>query len=239
MNTAVASTPLHEATPPGWFEGFRCVFRRDLRIALRRRTDSLAALVFFVMVVSLFPLGVGPEPALLRTMAPGVVWVAALLACTLPLARLFADDHADGTLEQLLLSTHPLPILVLGKIAAHWCSSVLLLVLASPLLALQFDLSASATGVLFLSLLLGSPVLSLVGAVGAALTLGLRGGGVLMSLLTLPLVIPVLIFGAGAVEAHTAGLEVVGHFSLLGALLLLSLFAAPLLTSAALRISLE
>lgn len=239
MNTAVASHALPEATPTGWFDGFRCVFQRDLRIALRRRTDSLAALVFFVMVVSLFPLGVGPEPALLRTMAPGVVWVAALLACTLPLARLFADDHADGTLEQLLLSTHPLPVLVMGKIAAHWCSSVLLLVLVSPLLALQFDLSASATGVLFLSLLVGSPVLSLVGAVGAALTLGLRGGGVLMSLLTLPLVIPVLIFGAGAVQAHTAGLDVVGHFSLLGALLLLSLFAAPLLTSAALRISIE
>jgi heme exporter protein B len=240
VNTTTASTnPLPQAAPAGWFEGFRCVFLRDLRIALRRRTDSLAALVFFVMVVSLFPLGVGPEPALLRTMAPGVVWVAALLACTLPLARLFADDHADGTLEQLLLSSHPLPVLVLGKIAAHWCASVLLLVLISPVLALQFDLSASATVVLFLSLLIGSPVLSLVGAVGAALTLGLRGGGVLMSLLTLPLVIPVLIFGAGAVQAHSAGLDVGGHFSLLGALLLLSLFAAPLLTSAALRISLE
>ncbi len=157
----------------------------------------------------------------------------------LPLARLFADDLQDGTLEQLLLSTHPLPMLVLGKICAHWCGSVLLLVLVSPLLALQFDLSASSTGVLLLTLLVGSPVLSLVGAIGAALTLGLRGGGVLMSLLTLPLVIPVLIFGAGAVEAHTAGLGVGGHFSLLGALLLLSLFAAPLVTSAALRISME
>lgn len=239
MNTAVATHAPPQGKSPGWFDGFRCIFQRDLRIALRRRTDSLAALVFFVMVVSLFPLAVGPEPALLRTMAPGVVWVAALLACTLPLARLFSDDHADGTLEQLLLSSHPLPVLVLGKIAAHWCGSVLLLVLVSPLLALQFDLSASATGVLFLTLLVGSPVLSLMGAIGAALTLGLRGGGVLMSLLTLPLVIPVLIFGAGAVQAHAAGLDVVGHFSLLGALLLLSLFAAPLLTSAALRISLE
>jgi len=239
VNTAVATHAPPQAASSGWFDGFRCIFQRDLRIALRRRTDSLAALVFFVMVVSLFPLAVGPEAALLRTMAPGVVWVAALLACTLPLARLFSDDHADGTLEQLLLSSHPLPVLVLGKIAAHWCGSVLLLVLISPLLALQFDLSASATGVLFLTLLIGSPVLSLVGAIGAALTLGLRGGGVLMSLLTLPLVIPVLIFGAGAVQAHAAGLDVGGHFSLLGALLLLSLFAAPLLTSAALRISLE
>jgi heme exporter protein B len=239
VNTSVATHAPDTAAPQGWGEGFRCVFQRDLRIALRRRTDSLAAVVFFVMVVSLFPLGVGPEPALLRTMAPGVVWVAALLACTLPLARLFADDLQDGTLEQLLLSTHPLPLLVLGKIAAHWCGSVLLLVLVSPLLAVQFDLSASSTGVLLLTLLVGSPVLSLVGAIGAALTLGLRGGGVLMSLLTLPLVIPVLIFGAGAVEAHTAGLGVAGHFSLLGALLLLSLFAAPLVTSAALRISME
>ncbi|MFN7123860.1 MAG: heme exporter protein CcmB, partial [Hydrogenophaga sp.] len=132
MNTHVATQAPESAAPQGWLQGFACVFQRDLRIALRRRTDSLAAVVFFVMVVSLFPLGVGPEPALLRTMAPGVVWVAALLACTLPLARLFADDLQDGTLEQLLLSTHPLPLLVLGKICAHWCGSVLLLVLVSP-----------------------------------------------------------------------------------------------------------
>ncbi len=240
MNTAVVdAAPSAEATAPGWLAGLRCIFLRDLRIAARRRTDALGALLFFVMVVSLFPLGVGPEPALLRTMAPGVVWVAALLACTLPLARLFADDHQDGTLEQLLIGAHPLPLLVLGKVAAHWCSSVLPLVLVSPLLALQFDLSASATGVLLFSLLLGTPVLSLVGAIGAALTLGLRGAGVLMSLLVLPLLMPVLIFGAGAVQAHSAGLDVGGHFSLLGAMLLLSLLAAPLVTSAALRISME
>jgi len=236
VNTAVVdAAPSAEATAPGWLAGLRCIFLRDLRIAARRRTDALGALLFFVMVVSLFPLGVGPEPALLRTMAPGVVWVAALLACTLPLARLFADDHQDGTLEQLLIGAHPLPLLVLGKVAAHWCSSVLPLVLVSPLLAIQFDLSASATGVL----LLGTPVLSLVGAIGAALTLGLRGAGVLMSLLVLPLLMPVLIFGAGAVQAHSAGLDVGGHFSLLGAMLLLSLLAAPLVTSAALRISME
>jgi len=219
VNTAVVTAPVVEATAPGWLAGLRCVFLRDLRIAARRRTDALGAL--------------------LRTMAPGVVWVAALLACTLSLARLFADDHQDGTLEQLLIGAHPLPLLVLGKVAAHWCSSVLPLVLVSPLLALQFDLSASATGVLLLSLLLGTPVLSLVGAMGAALTLGLRGAGVLMSLLVLPLLMPVLIFGAGAVQAHSAGLEVGGHFSLLGAMLLLSLLAAPLVASAALRISME
>ena len=227
------------ATEASLWHGVRAVWQRDLRLALRRRVDTVSVLVFFVLVASLFPLGVGSDAALLLRLGPGVVWVAALLASMLSLSRLFADDHRDGCLEQMLLSPHPLSLLVLSKVAAHWCASGLLLVLVSPLLALQFDLSASATGVLLLTLLIGSPVLSLVGAIGVALTLGLRGGGVLMSLLTLPLVIPVLIFGAGAVEAHTAGLGVGGHFSLLGALLLLSLFAAPLVTSAALRISME
>lgn len=240
MNTtALAAPPALAAPQPGLLDGLRCILVRDLRLALRRRTDTLAVLVFFVMVVSLFPLGVGPEPQLLRSMAPGVVWVAALLASMLSLARLFADDHQDGTLEQMLLSAHPLALLVLGKAAAHWVCSGLLLALLSPLLAIQFDLSASAAGVLALSLLLGTPVLSLVGAMGAALTVGLRGAGVLLSLLVLPLCIPVLIFGAGAVDAHSAGLGVAGHFSLLGALLVLSLFAAPLVAALALRISVE
>jgi heme exporter protein B len=219
--------------------GLMVVLRRDLRIALRRRSDAFAVLIFFVMVVSLFPLGVGPEPQLLRTMAPGVLWVAAMLASMVSLPRLFADDYSDGTLEQMLLSTHALGWLVLGKTIAHWAGSGLPLVLMSPLLALQFDLSASATGVLVLSLLLGTPVLSLVGAIGAALTLGLRGASVLLSLLVLPLTIPVLIFGAGAVEAHSAGLGIAGHFSLLGALLILGLTAAPWVAAAALRISME
>jgi heme exporter protein B len=205
----------------------RCIFVRDLRLALRRRADTLAAMIFFVMVVSLFPLGIGPESALLRTMAPGVVWVAALLSSMLSLTRLFADDHQDGTLEQLLLSAHPLAFLALGKIAAHWMSSGLLLVLVAPLLALQFDLSPAACGVLVLSLLLGTPVLSLLGAIGAALTVGLRGGSVLLSLLVLPLAVPVLVFGAGAVEAYNAGLGISAHLSLLGALLVLALAAAP------------
>ena len=217
----------------------RCIFVRDLRLALRRRADTLAAMIFFVMVVSLFPLGIGPESALLRTMAPGVVWVAALLSSMLSLTRLFADDHQDGTLEQLLLSAHPLAFLALGKIAAHWMSSGLLLVLVAPLLALQFDLSPSACGVLVLSLLLGTPVLSLLGAIGAALTVGLRGGSVVLSLLVLPLAVPVLVFGAGAVEAYNAGLGVSAHLSLLGALLMLALAAAPVVVAAALRIALE
>ena len=227
------------STSPGLLMGLRVVLKRDLRVALRRRSDTFSTLIFFVMVVSLFPLGVGPEPQLLRTMAPGVLWVAAMLASMLSLPRLFADDHSDGTLEQLLLSTHPLAWLVLGKTFAHWVGSGLPLVLLSPVLALQFDLSASATGVLMLSLLLGTPILSLVGAMGAALTVGLRGSSVLLSLLVLPLTIPVLIFGAGAVEAHTAGLGVAGHFSLLGALLIVSMMAAPWVAAAALRISME
>ena len=226
-------------TSPGLLAGLMVVLRRDLRVALRRRSDTFSTLIFFVMVVSLFPLGVGPEPQLLRTMAPGVVWVAAMLASMLSLPRLFADDHSDGTLEQMLLSTHPLPWLVLGKTLAHWVGSGLPLVLLSPLLALQFDLSASAAGVLMLSLLLGTPILSLLGSMGAALTVGLRGSSVLLSLLVLPLTIPVLIFGAGAVEAYTAGLGVSGHFSLLGALLIVGLVASPWVTAAALRISIE
>ena len=219
--------------------GLMVVLRRDLRVALRRRSDTFSTLIFFVMVVSLFPLGVGPEPQLLRTMAPGVLWVAAMLASMLSLPRLFADDHNDGTLEQMLLSTHSLAVMVLGKTLAHWIVSGLPLVLLSPVLALQFDLSSSATGVLALSLLLGTPLLSLVGSIGAALTVGLRGSSVLLSLLVLPLSIPVLIFGAGAVEAHNAGLGVTGHFSLLGALLILGLMAAPWVAAAALRISIE
>ena len=221
------------------WEGMRCVLQRDLRIALRRRADTFAALFFFVIVVSLFPIGVGPEAALLRRMGAGVVWVAALLASMLSLARLFTDDHQDGTLEQLLLAATPLPLLVLAKTVAHWLSSGALLALVSPLLALQFGLSGESTVVLVGTLLLGTPLLSLIGAIGAALTVGVRGGGVLLSLLVLPLYVPVLIFGAGAVDAVQAGLGVAGHFSLLGAMLALAIFLAPLAAAVALRIALE
>jgi len=217
----------------------RHVFLRDLRVVLRRRADVAATLMFFVIVVSLFPLGVGPEPALLRTMAPGVVWVAALLASMLSLARLFADDHHDGTLEQLLLGAMPLPLLVLAKMAAHWLTTGLPLALISPVLALQFGLSPDAIFVLSASLLLGTPLLSLIGGIGAALTVGVRGAGVLLSLLVLPLVVPVLIFGAGAVVASESGLATSPYFSLLGAMLSLALFLAPLATALALRIAME
>ena len=227
------------ASAVGVAGALRAMLQRDLRVALRRRADTGGALVFFLIVVSLFPLGVGPQFEMLRRIGPGAIWVAALLASMLAMGRLFADDHADGTLEQMLLSPVPLSLLVLTKTTAHWLSSGLLLVLVSPVLALQFDLGTEATGVLLLSLLLGTPLLSLIGAIGAALTVGLRGAGVLLSLLVLPLATPVLIFGAGAVEASQAGLDVTAHFSLLGAMLLPALFLAPLAAAAALRIALE
>lgn len=216
-----------------------CVVWRDLRLALRRRSDIFTILVFFVMIVSLFPLGVGPEPAQLRSMAPGVLWVSALLSSMLALNRLFALDFADGTLEQMLLSSEPLVLLVVGKVVAHWLIAGLPLVLLAPLLGLQFDLPGSSVQVLFFSLLLGTPVLSLLGAIGAALTLGVRGGGVLVALLVLPLTIPVLIFGAGAVGAEAVGLGSSAHFLLLGAMLAGAVALAPWATAAALRIALE
>ncbi len=215
------------------------VLRRDLLLAMRRKAEVLTALFFFVIVSSLFPLGIGPEPALLRKIGPGVLWVGALLATMLGLQRMFATDHADGTLEQMVLSSAPLPLLVAGKIAAHWVVSGLPVVVLAPVLGLQFDLDADSLVVLTLGLLVGTPVLSLLGAIGAALTLGVRGGGALLSLLVLPLYIPTLIFGAGAVQAQLSGQGAGGHLSLLGALLAVSLFFAPWATTAALRISLE
>jgi len=221
------------------FSSFRAIVARDLTLAMRRRSDVFTTLFFFIIVVTLFPLGIGPELNTLRLIAPGVVWVAALLASMLALERLFAADYDDGTLEQMLLTPQPMFVLVLGKVTAHWLVTGLPLVLMAPVLGLQYDLSLEALRVLMLSLLLGTPALSLIGAIGAALTLGLRGGGVLVSLLVLPLCIPVLIFGAGAVEANISGLGEQGHMSMLGALLLLSLLFAPLATTAALRVSAE
>jgi heme exporter protein B len=215
------------------------ITQRDLLLAMRRRSDVLTTLFFFVIVVSLFPLGVGPEMSMLRTMAPGVVWVAALLASMLSLGRMFSGDHVDGTLEQMLLSPQSLSLLVLGKALAHWLVTGVPLVLMAPVLGIQYDLPGDSLLVLTASLLLGTPVLSLIGAIGAALTLGLRGGGVLVSLLVLPLYIPVLIFGAGAVEASAAGLGAVAHLSLLGAFLLASVVLAPWTTAVSLRISME
>lgn len=218
---------------------FASVLERDLLLALRRRSDVATTFFFFIIVVSLFPLGVGPEPETLRSIAPGVVWVAALLASMLALGRLFAADYADGTLEQLVLTPQPLLVLTLAKVLAHWLVTGVPLVLIAPVLGLQFGLSGEALGVMTLGLLLGTPVLSMIGAVGAALTLGTRGAGGLLALLVLPLYIPVLIFGAGSVSASMAGMSVSGHLSLLGACLLIALVFAPWASAAAIRIALE
>jgi heme exporter protein B len=215
------------------------LIHRDLLLAARRSSDVLTVLAFFVIVVSLFPLGVGPDPALLRTIAPGVLWVAALLASMLALSRIFASDHADGTLEQLLLSATPLGMTVAAKVFAHWLISGLPLVLISPVLALQFDFPQELLGVLVLSLVLGTPVLSFIGAIGAALTLGLRGGGALLALLVLPLYVPVLIIGAGAAESAASGLGGQAQLLLLGGFLVLAAAFAPWAAAVALRISME
>lgn len=215
------------------------VIGRDLKLAMRRQADITAVLFFFVIVASLFPLGIGPDANLLRKLAPGILWVGALLATMLSLPRLFADDLRDGTLEQLALAPHPLGLVVTGKVIAHWLVSGLPLALLAPVLGLQYDLSADALLVLTGTLLLGTPALSGIGAIGAALTLGVRGGGVLLSLLVLPLYIPVLIFGAGAVDATVSGLGAEGHLSLLAALTCASLGFAPWAAAAALKIALE
>lgn len=218
---------------------FVWIIKRDLLLAMRRQSDVLTILFFFIIVVSLFPLSVGPEINMLRTMAPGVVWVAALLASMLSLGRMFSNDYMDGTLEQMLLSPQSLSLLVLGKALAHWLVTGVPLVLMAPILGIQYDLPGEALFVLTITLLLGTPVLSLIGSIGAALTLGLRGGGVLVSLLVLPLYIPVLIFGAGAVEANMAGVGFDAHLSLIGAFLLVSFVFAPWATASSLRVSLE
>ena len=223
----------------GLFGVMAALLRREVSVALRQKGEVLTPLVFFVVVASLFPLGVGPESALLLRMAPGVLWVSALLAAMLSLQRLFATDHADGSLEQMALSSTPLGLLVAAKALTHFLLSGLPLVLMAPVLGLQFGLESRSLGILMLTLLLGTPTLSLIGSIGAALTLGVRGAGVLLSLLILPLYIPVLIFGAGAVEADAAGLGIGGHLSLLAALVVLSVLFAPLATKTALRISLE
>lgn len=220
-------------------EILRCLLWREIQLVLRRRSDVAATLFFFVIAVSLFPLGVGADPALLRAIGPGVLWVAALLSAMLSLGRLFAADYADGTLEQLLLSPVPLGLSVAVKILAHWLVSGLPLVVLAPVLGLQFDLASGELGVLTLSLLVGTPLLSLIGAIGAALTLGARGAGVLVAVLTLPLYIPVLIFGAGAVAASASGISPQGALSLLGALLAVGVVFAPYAAAAALRMSVE
>ena len=220
-------------------DAFAPVLRRELQIALRRKGDVLNVLVFFIVVGSLFPLGVGPEPNQLRAMAAGVAWIGALLAAVLSLPRLFAADYADGTLEQMLVSPLPLGMIVLAKVAGHWLLTGVPLTLAAPIIGLQYDLPPDVLGLLLVSLLIGTPVLSLLGVAGAALTLGVRGGGALLALLILPLFVPVLVFGAGAVTAGLTGINPGAHLSLLGAFLAVSSVVGPWAACAALRVALD
>jgi heme exporter protein B len=218
---------------------FRRLVQRDLRLALRQGGDAAMVLAFFVLTVVLFPFGVGPEPTLLGRIAPGILWVTALLAALLSLERLFQADYEDGSLEALSLMPLPLEAQVLAKCLAHWLVTGLPLSLAAPVLGLLLQLDATGYPVLVLSLLLGTPTLSLIGAIGAALSLGARRGGVLLSLLVLPLYIPVLIFGVLAVEQTIEGLAARPHLLLLGALLAAALPLAPVAAAAALRQALE
>ncbi|MFQ3786544.1 heme exporter protein CcmB [Halomonas sp. A29] len=213
--------------------------KRDLVLLLRRRSEVLNPLVFFAIVITLFPIGISPDPALLAAIAPGLLWVAALLAALLSLDSLFRADYDDGSLEQLLLTPQPLALLALAKVAVHWLLTGLPLALMAPVLGIMLALPAGSYLVLAISLALGSASLSLIGAIGAALTVGLSRGGVLLSLLVLPLYIPVLIFGAGAVQAAIFGDGVLAHLAILGALLALALIFAPLAIAASLRISIN
>jgi heme exporter protein B len=218
---------------------FTLLLWRDMLLAFRRRTEMINPLLFFILVTALFPLGIGADPALLRSVAPGIIWVAALLAAMLSLDSVFRSDFEDGSLEQFLISAQPVSILVLAKVIAHWLITGLPLLIVAPLLGLLLDLPSASIGTLMLTLALGTPVLSMIGAIGVALTVGLRRGGVILSLLVLPLYIPVLIFAANAVESAGAGLPITAHLSLLTALLVLSVSLSPLATAAALKISLS
>ncbi len=219
--------------------GLGLVVARDLRLALRQSADAWLAVLFFVLTAALFPFGIGPELNLLKLIAPGIIWVVALLAVLLSLERLFLADFEDGSLEQLLLAPLPLELAILGKVLAHWLTTGLPLIAAAPVLALLFNMDPAGLAILLAAMALGTPVLSLIGAVGAALTLGARRGGVLIPLLVLPLYVPPLIFGVGATEAALAGFSARPNLLLLAALLLVMLVITPLAAAAALRQALE
>lgn len=218
-------------------QAFKTILLRDLKIALRHRDDILNPLLFFIIVITLFAIGVGAMPNILMKIAPGVIWVAALLSTLLSLERLFKNDYQDGSLEQLLLSPCPVFILVLAKIFAHWLVTSVPLILLAPLLAMMMNLHPDGYMALFLTLLLGTPILSLLGAIGVALTVSLKKGGVLLSLLILPLYIPVLILATAAVEAAASSYPYQGHLAIIAALFFASLITAPFAAGAALKVS--
>jgi len=237
---STAPTTTAMASPTGSFgTGFAWAVGRDLTLAVRHPGETLLVVSFFILVASLFPMGIGADPGMLLRIGPGVIWVCALLAAFLSLPALFATDYADGTLEQMVLSPHPMPGWVCGKLAAHWLTTGLPLTVLSPLLGMQYGLHADTLGTLALALALGTPVLSLLGGACAALALGARGGGTLLALLALPLFVPVLIFGAGAAEAQAAGLAPAPHLSLLGAVLIVALMGLPFAICAAVRIAID
>lgn len=225
--------------PPSGMRAAIALIERDLRLAARRWSEVLLPIVFFVVAASLFPLGVGAETAVLRQVAPGVIWVCVLLAVTLSVNTFYAADHADGTLEQMVLSGQSMMLLAAARALAHWLMTGLPLILVAPVLALMFALPVEALGTLIIGLLLGTPTLSLLGNLGAALVVGLRSGGMLLFLIVLPLTVPVLIFGAGALVAVQSGMSTQAHFSLLGALLIASALLVPWAIGQAMRIAVE
>jgi heme exporter protein B len=235
----VSAVLVHEQELSTPERGVWLTLTRDIKLAMRSKGELAQALAFFIIVVSLFPLAIGPESAVLKRIAAGVVWVCALLAVMLTLPRLFQSDYVDGTLEQLALSPYPLPLLCAGKMLAHWLTTGLPLAMVAPVLGLQFGLDMSELLIMIAGLLLGTPILTMLGAIGAALVLGVRGGSILMALLVLPLYIPVLIFGAGAVEASLAGIDAVANLSLLAAMLLFGVVTTPFAAAAAVKISLD
>ena len=220
-------------------QAFIYLLRRDLTLAVRNRAEFANPLLFFVLVITLFPLAIGAVPELLARIAPGIIWVAALLAAMLSLDSIFRSDFDDGSLEQLLMSAHPMPVLVLAKVCAHWLVTGVPLLLVSPVLAEMLGMPQEAQGTLFLTILIGTPILSLVGAIGVALTVGLPKGGIILSLLVLPLYVPVLIFASGAIEAAAGGLDVSAQINMLMAFLFVSISLSPLATAAALKMSMS
>ncbi len=219
------------------FQAFSFLLRRDLIIAFRNRSEFFNPILFFIMVMTLFPLAVGADTVLLSRIAPGIIWVAALLSSMLSLDSMFRSDFDDGTLEQLVLSAHPVSILVLAKVCSHWLVTGLPLLLISPLLAMMLGMPSEAMGILLLTILLGTPVLSLIGAIGVALTIGLKKGGIILSLLVLPLYVPVLIFAASAIDVTAGGFDASAQISMLLAFLFLAISLSPLATAAALKMS--
>jgi heme exporter protein B len=238
MNVAAERLP-GEAPAGSFGAAFAWAFSRDMRLAIRHPGETLLVVAFFVLVASLFPLGVGAEPQLLQRIGPGVIWVCALLAAFLSLPGMFASDYADGSLEQMTLSPHPMSGWACGKIAAHWFATGLPLTVLSPLLGLQYGLSGDTLVALAAALVLGTPVLSLLGAACTALALGARGGGMLLALLALPLFVPVLVFGAGAAEAQASGLSAAPHLSILAAGLIVAAIGLPAAVCAAVRIAMD